>query len=55
MHVIFLPVNQCYAVMFGDSLTSVDGRSFFESLAELRDVLHPLGLRLNNDRTITSK
>jgi hypothetical protein len=52
MKVVYLQVNQCYAVLFGDSLTSVDGQYFFQSLEDLRWTLKKVGLKLEGSQVV---
>jgi hypothetical protein len=52
MRVVYLPANGCYAVLFGDSLTSVDGQCLFRSLKDLEWVLKRLGLKLKGNRIV---
>lgn len=50
MKVVYLQANQCYAVLFGDSLTSVDGQYFFQNLEDLRRTLKKVGLKLEGSQ-----
>jgi hypothetical protein len=52
MTIVYLPANRCYGVMFGDSLTSLDGQFFFESRKDLAWVARTLGLKVSGDRLV---
>ena len=41
----YAPVNQAWVVMFGDSLTSLDGHTVWNSLTELIAAARSCGLR----------
>ena len=46
MRVIFLPVNQRWVVLFGDSIIDLDGERSFESLADVTFMLRCKGLEV---------
>lgn len=52
MRVVYLPANNCYGVLFGDSLTSVDGQYLFRSRKELRWTLKRIGLKLIGNQIV---
>jgi hypothetical protein len=52
MRVVYLPANGCYAVLFGDSPTSVGGQYLFRTRKELKQVLKRIGLKLDGDRIV---
>jgi hypothetical protein len=52
MRVVYLPGNDCYGVLFGDSPTSVDGQYLFQTRKDLRWVLKRLGLKLKGNRIV---
>ncbi len=52
MRVVYLPGNDCYGVLFGDSLTSVGGQYLFQTRKDLRWVLKRLGLKLIGNQIV---
>lgn len=46
MHIVFLPVNQCFVVMMGDSIIDLDDQRLFNDLDDLKWVLRLKGLKV---------
>jgi len=46
MRISFLPVNNRWVVLFGDSIIDLDGERSFESLDDLKFVLRCHGLKV---------
>lgn len=49
---VYSEANQCYFIMFGDIITDIDGKRFFESKKELKETLKTKGLILKGDNNI---
>ena len=52
MRIAFLPVNQIWVVLFGDSIIDLDGERFFQDLDDLKTVLRFKGLKVVRGRKI---
>jgi hypothetical protein len=46
MRIARLPVNQCWVVLFGDSIVDLDGQRLFNDLDDLEWVLRMKGLKV---------
>jgi hypothetical protein len=46
MRIARLPVNQCWVVLFGDSIVDLDGQRLFNDLDDLKWVLRMKGLKV---------
>ncbi len=46
MRIARLPVNQCWVVLFGDSIIDLDGQRLFNDLDDLKWVLRLKGLKV---------
>lgn len=53
MKAIFLAPNNCWAILFGDSLIDIDGQRLFPTKRDLIDALKSKGLKMQG-RTIVS-
>ena len=53
MTVRWLTANNAYVILFGDSLVPIDGKHFFQTLAEMKDWLKPKGLTVKNKKVVS--
>jgi len=54
MRVVFLPVNQVWVVLFGDSIIDIDDERFFADLDDLKCCLRHKGLKVVGRKIVTS-
>lgn len=57
MNVRWLVPNQAYVILFGNNiktatLVDIDGKRFFQTIAELKDWLKPNGLTVKNKKVV---
>jgi len=49
---VYLPANQMHAIRLGDQIISINGKSFFQSRAELLEALAAKGLTLKDGEVV---
>ena len=54
MRIAFLTVNNCWVILFGDSIIDLDGRRFFNDLADLKADLRIKGLKVIRRKIVSS-
>jgi len=54
MRVSFLTGNQCWIVLFGDTIVDLDGQKFFNDLDDLKWVLRLKGLKIVSGSRVVS-
>ena len=47
-----LPANQCWVVLFGDTIIDLDGQRLFNDLTDLKWVLRMKGLTVSSRRVV---
>jgi hypothetical protein len=52
MRVQWLVANNAYVIMFGNSLVPIDGKHFFQTIAEMKDWLKSKGLTVKNKKVV---
>lgn len=54
MHIFRLPVNQCWIVLFGDSIVDLDGQRLFNDLDDLKWALRLKGLKILRGKVVAA-